>query len=293
MVLRRIKKGQKYLFYNDSTEIKNKKHIDEISNKFKQLGIPPGYIIVEVFPTSNDIIAKCKDVDNRSQYIYHPKYTEKQKKIKFCNLIKFGETLPLLQKQIEKDFKSTNKKKKAIATALKVILECHFRIGNKKYKDKYNSHGVLTMEKSHLNGNKIEFSGKKGVENTCIISDKQLLTALKNIKNNNNLLIQYEGKHLTSDIVNDYLDEISKGTTAKYFRTWAANIHFIDEVNNKKLTKKTLKEAIAQVADKLDHTANVCKNSYLYDELINYALEKGISTRNPSTYFITFLKKRC
>ena len=69
------------------------------------------------------------------------------------------------------------------------------------------------------------------------------------------------------------------------------NIHFIDEVNNKKLTKKTLKEAIAQVADKLDHTANVCKNSYLYDELINYALEKGISTRNPSTYFITFLKK--
>ena len=55
MVLRRIKKGQKYLFYNDSTEIKNKKHIDEISNKFKQLGIPPGYIIVEVFPTSTDI----------------------------------------------------------------------------------------------------------------------------------------------------------------------------------------------------------------------------------------------
>ena len=116
-----------------------------------------------------------------------------------------------------------------------------FCIGNKKYKDKYNSHGVLTMEKSHLNGNKIEFSGKKGVEN-IIISDKQLLTPLKNIKNNNNLLIQYEGKHLTSDIVNDYLDEISKGTTAKYFRTWAANIHFIDEVNNK-INKKNIKRS--------------------------------------------------
>jgi len=293
MVLRRIKKGNGYKYYNDTTEIKNNKHIEEIATKFKQLRIPPGYINVELFPNSKEVIAKCKDADNRSQYLYHPEFVKKQKKLKYCNLIKFGKQLPTLQRKIEKDFKSTDAKKKAIATALKVVLECNFRIGNKKYKDKYNSHGVLTMDASHIKGNKIEFTGKKGVDNKCTITDRQLLTALNKLKKNKDFIFQYDGKILTSKVVNNYLDNVGKGFTAKYFRTWAANINFIEEVNGKTLTTKSLKEAIEQVAIKLDHTAAICKKSYLYDELMDYALEKGISTRNPDKYLIDFLQKKC
>ena len=293
MVLRRIKKGKGYKYYNDTTEIKNKRHIEEIATKFKQLRIPPGYKEVELFPNSKEIIAKCKDADNRSQYLYHPNYTKIQKKLKYCNLIKFGQELPKIQRKIESDFNSSDQKKKAIATALKVILECNFRIGNKKYKDKYNSHGVLTMNASHIKGNKIEFTGKKGVENKCTITDRQLLNALNKLKKNKDFIFQYDGNILTSKVVNNYLGCIGKGFTAKYFRTWAANINFIEEVNNKKLTKKALKEAIEQVAIKLDHTAAICKKSYLYDELVDYAQEKGISTQNPSEYLISFIKKRC
>ena len=151
-----------------------------------------------LFPKSKEVIAKCKDADNRSQYLYHPEFVKKQKKLKYCNLIEFGKELPTLQRKIEKDFKSTDIKKKAIATALKVVLECNFRIGNKKYKDKYNSHGVLTMDASHIKGNKIEFTGKKGVDNKCTITDRQLLTALNKLKKNKKKQYQFEAEAKSS-----------------------------------------------------------------------------------------------
>ena len=294
MVLRRIKNGNSYKYYNDTTYIKNNKHIQEIATKFKQLGIPPGYINVELVPNSNKIIAKCKDIYNRSQYIYHTEFTKKQTKIKYCKLIKFGKKLPMMLQKIEKDFKSKNIKKKAIATALKLILECNFRIGNKKYKKKYNSHGVLTIDASHVKGNKIEFAGKKGVLNKCFINNDQLLNALNKLKKNKGFLFKYGDTSITSNVVNNYLSRLmGNGVTAKYFRTWAANIIFIETVNGKILTKKTLKEAIGQVANKLHHTVATCKKSYLYTDLINLSLNIGIYTRDPNKYLIDLLQRGC
>ena len=71
-------------------------------------------------------------------------------------------------------------------------------------------------------------------------------------KNKNPYLFTHNGSRVSSDDVNNYLQQFGNFTT-KYFRTWAANINFIKEANNKKLDKKELKNAITNVAEKLNH----------------------------------------
>ena len=161
-MITRKKKGKSYKYYSNDVEITNKKMIKEIETKMKQLRIPPGYIDVNLMPNSKTVIAKCKDADNRSQYIYHPDFIEKQQKIKYCNLIEFGDKLPHIKRKIERDMENKRDRKNyLISIMLKVILACNFRIGNDKYKEKYNSRGISTIEGNNLKGKEIKFIGKK------------------------------------------------------------------------------------------------------------------------------------
>ena len=295
MIVRK-KHGKSYKYYSNDVEITNKKMIKEIEYRMKQLRIPPGYTDVKLTPNSKSVIAKCKDADNRSQYIYHPDFINKQQKIKYCNLINFGGALPKIKKQINKDIKNKRDKKTyLISVMLKVILACNFRIGNEKYKEKYNSKGISTIERNNLKGNEIKFIGKKGVENTCIIYDKKLLSILKSLKKERGKYIfTYEGAHISADEVNNYLKKFGDFTT-KYFRTWAANIEYIKGMSKSKtdLKKKSI-EVIKDIAVKLNHTPAICKKNYLYKDLVDYSLTKCIKIdKNPEKYLIDFLKKRC
>jgi len=111
-----------------------------------------------------------------------------------------------------------------------------------------------------------------------------------------------KNENITVDIkdVNEYL--IKYSITSKDLRTWNANIifiknlkHFIDkgmglykQTKNKynapadrvKLSKKLekqrksiVKEAIQETATSLHHTPTICKNSYLFKNLVNNMLE--------------------
>ena len=292
-MIKRVKKNKSYDFFVNDTPIKNKKRKDILQEKFKKLRIPPGYISVELNPESKSIIAKCIDESNRKQYIYHPEFTNKQNKIKYCSLIAFGKKLPEIRKQLDSDMKNDDKKKYLTALILKIILECNFRVGNEKYKKLYNSHGISTINRNHVNGSKIEFVGKKGVENKCELQDPKVIKIIQKLKKNRNpYLFTHNGSRVSSDDVNNYLQQFGNFTT-KYFRTWAANINFIKEANHKKLDKKELKNAITNVAGKLNHTPAVCKKSYLYNDLIDYSINNTISTSNPEKYLISFIQKKC
>mgnify|MGYP006155884381 CR=1 FL=1 len=289
MIIRQ-KHGKGYKYYSNDIQITNKKQIKEIEGKMKQLRIPPGYIDVVLTPESKSIIAKCKDVDNRSQYIYHPEFVNKQQKIKYCNLIEFGKALPKIEKQIKKDMKKkSDRKSYLIAVMLQVILACNFRIGNEKYKEKYNSRGVSTIEGDNLKGREIKFIGKKGVENKCVIHDKYLLNILNSLKKERGKhIFTYDGYHISSDSVNDYLKVFGPFTT-KYFRTWAANIEYIKGIT----AGKDSKELIKEIAVKLNHSPAICKKNYLYKDLTDYTSKHIIKTNEPGKYFIKFLEKRC
>ena len=64
--------------------------------------IPPGYKLIKEYPRSKKILAKCKDNKGRLQYIYHPDYVNKQKKIQYCELIKFINKIDEIKKDVKK-----------------------------------------------------------------------------------------------------------------------------------------------------------------------------------------------
>ena len=280
-------------YFKNSVKINDSRKIKILDEKFKQLKIPPGYIRVDINPTSKSIIAKCIDSAKRKQYIYHPDFINKQKKLKYCNLITFGNKLSTIRRQLNNDIKSNDQKQALIATVLKVILECNFRIGNEKYQKMYNSVGISTIGNKHLNGRHIKFIGKKGVVNNCTLTDTNLVKILNNLKHKKSKhIFSHQGSRITAEHVNNYLQQFGNFTT-KYFRTWAANIEFIKTVNNKVLDKKGIKNAINQVAIKLNHTPAVCKKSYIYSDLIINAQCGRIKTNNPQQYFISYMKTQC
>ena len=99
--------------------------------------------------------------------------------MKFSKLIRFGEQYDQIQKKIQRDLHSKrDTKEKQIATILKLIEECDFRVGNDKYTQQNNSYGVTTLEVRHVKQTRgklvIDFIGKKGVRNQCRVHNRQV-----------------------------------------------------------------------------------------------------------------------
>ena len=176
-----------------------------------------------------------------------------------------------------KDIRSL--KTKEIAIILYLMIECGFRIGNKKYEKEYNSHGISTIQFKHVkfaNGNLvIDFIGKKGVRNTSMCNNEYLNKYFKN-KKRNNKIDDYVFTKATSDDVNDYLKKFDASITSKDLRTWTANLWFIEYAlkEHKNGTKNIVKNAIDQTSQRLHNTPAICKKSYIDSKVVNMILNK-------------------
>ncbi len=238
--------------------------------------IPPAYDNVKINKKkTGKIRAIGYDNKDRAQYIYNKSHKTKSCRNKFRKLIDFGTMYQKMIRKIRNDLYSIyNSKEKQIAMILMIIIDCNFRIGNEKYKDENNSHGVTTLEKKHIkiknNRVIIDFIGKRGVQNTCEITNKYISNQLKKKKKSRNKhLFTYISdntmKNITSSDVNTYLKQFGNFTT-KNFRTWRANIQFIDILKK----QKNIKETIKIVSNNLHHTASICKKNYIEPNLINF-----------------------
>tara|TARA_B100000683_G_scaffold206064_1_gene199813 strand:+ start:898 stop:1863 length:966 start_codon:yes stop_codon:yes gene_type:complete len=280
--IRRIssQKNKKYThkYYDKNDNIITYNSIKEHLEGFY---IPPAYDDVQINKNKKaKILAIGYDDKDRPQYIYNKKHTEKQSKKKFEKLIEFGHNYKKIYNKINKDLNSKeNTKNKEIAMILKIIIDCNFRIGNDKYTKDNNSYGVSTLEKKHIlerNGNIIiNFIGKKGVENECIVRDKKIVRSLKNKKSQKKKRIfsykkNNKNYNIQSKDVNKYLKDLGDFTT-KNFRTWNANLELIKELLYFNEDEKyVMKKCIENVAFKLHHTASICKKNYLNPRLIEF-----------------------
>ena len=291
-IIRKIKskKNDKFTYtYFDKREnvINDKKLIEK---SLENLYIPPAYDNVKINLKKNaKVLAIGYDDEKRSQYIYNKKFVEKQKKKKFNHMVDFGKDFTKINKKINEDLYSVkDSKEKQIAIILRLIMDCHFRIGNERYSKKYNSYGTTTLETKHIKVKKneviIDFIGKKKVRNVCTIKNNKIKKTLKEKKrtlNNDDRLFTYRNNDkyfsIQSKDVNKYLKQFGK-YTAKNFRTWGANIEFIKSLltlcknqtlTTKKDIKSIIKKAICNVAEKLHNTEGVCRNNYLDPILIH------------------------
>ena len=308
-IIRKIdkKRGDKYKYkYYDSrdNELLNKAIIN---NAKKGLYIPPAYDNVKInLCKSEKVLAIGYDNKMRPQYIYNKKFKQEQSIKKFNHMYGFGLKFKEINKKINSDLYSYGEsKEKQIAMILKLIMDCNFRVGNEKYCKENNSFGVTTLQKKHIKVIKnkivIDFNGKKNVRNTCKIKNKKIIKTLKEKKrtlNNEDSIFTYRiGKKyhkIKSKDVNEYLKQFGD-FSAKNFRTWGANIEFINNVlkmcdkefpKKTNEVKKTLNDCVKHVADKLHNTAGVCKSNYLDPELLK------LFEDNPKKFLDSFSKDK-
>ena len=141
------------------------------------------------------------------------------------------------------------------------------------------SHGLSNLDASHVKklGPReavIEFEGKAGQLNTCTVRDKDTLAYLRHRRRlaggggKTAKLFEYTGASgapvgLHPHDVNTTLRRHGD-VTAKDFRTWQANMFFVQAV----LQGATAPAAVRHAAAQLYHTPAVCKSSYLHPDLV-------------------------
>lgn len=193
-----------------------------------------------------------------------------------------------------------------------LLINKHFRIGNIKYDKLYNSSGITTLKPSHFtfcsgnssnrnnnngNGNnghmcKVSFIGKKGVENNAVINDNKFNNIIKHMKmkygkhNNVDYLFAKDNGTLvkSEDITGYFNDKFGVKVTPKMFRTYYANYHMLDYLQNhanlkdnsdyKNMSdtrkKSYMKKAIGDyVSEKLHNTPAICRSKYINNKLLD------------------------
>jgi len=297
--IQRLKKGTRFIYKQQDKQITNK----NILEKIVKIRIPPAWRDVKITLDSK-VLAVGYDVAGRKQAVYSGQHTEKQRHSKICNLVAFIHIIPHIRKDIVIKLKSPSMSKdKLIAMLLNIIIICSFRIGSDKNKKLYKSYGISTITKKEVQLNKsnivIDFLGKKQVRNTCKIEDPKMVKLLKNLyigkSNTDNIFSYKDGGELVkvSNIdVNTYLKELTQKhmlstnksknikITTKVFRTWLANVKFIDKMyiirgslnttDNKR--KDMVTNVKREVAKEMHHTMAICSKSYLIKEIVDMSL---------------------
>jgi DNA topoisomerase-1 len=290
---RKIKeKSKNYEYYTiDNKKIENK----NILNKIKKIYIPPAYKNVKIY-LKKDLLATGINSIGRKQYIYSDYSKQKREFKKYNMLIHLSKNINKLKNKMKKDLLLKDfTKNKLIALILKIMDLCNFRSGSKKYEKKYGSFGLTTLHKDHIKITnsyvEIDFIGKKGVNNNCIIKNKNIQELIKKIynlssKDNTYLFsIIYNNEKINVSIsdVNNYLEEFN--ITVKELRTWNANIILLKKFKNEieklddsyyklndnkklKIIKKIIKKSIEKCALLLHHTPTICKSSYIYKKIL-------------------------
>ena len=299
----RSKKKDKYIYEyydKDKHKISSKKALSLIPKIY----IAPAYDNVKIsLNPKSKVLAIGEDLRGRKQYIYHQTIIKKHSNQKFRKLITLGKIYPKIIRKINHDSKQNDDiKLKHIATVIRIIIDCNFRVGNKIYENENKSYGVTTLKKKHLTLNKgnivIEFNGKKNVTNKCKLTHKQTIRNLKEFqksKSSQSKLFSYQtdtGKReINSNDINQYLQDFGD-YTSKNIRTWRANMILIKTL----LKHISLKDSILKVSNMLHNTTSVCKQNYLDPKLIQFYESKSEDfiqyfKNNISNKYIAFLKK--
>jgi len=280
----REKRGSKF-FYTD----KGKKLTDaDDLNRIKKLVIPPAWQNVWICKKANGHLQVTgTDVKNRKQYRYHASWNALRNQTKFYKMHAFGEALPAIRLQLEKDLaKQGLPQEKVLATIVSLMERTNIRIGSSLYEKLYGSYGLTTFKDKHVEvkGANLDFyfKGKKGVYHNINIKSKRLANIVQQCKDiPGKELFQYmdenDERHcIDSGMVNGYIHAISGGDfTAKDFRTWAGTVYAllafmeIGFGENITGTKKNVVEVLNRVSTQLGNTRTVCKKYYVNPVIID------------------------
>lgn len=215
--------------------------------------------------------------------------------IKFNRVAKiaanYGKFVNKLTQIIESNNKVPTNKEYNLAVATLAVISTGIRIGNESssegflttYKDKDDgklqfakTYGLTTIKKEHVKVErgivKLDFTGKKHVQNLFTFSPYLSELIIPIINSNHNPVFGISNGELTSFIKKNTHKKLS----SKDFRTFRANVYAykklasISKPKDKKQWKAKAKEVYIHVSTLLNNTEGVVKTSYIDPELIPY-----------------------
>ncbi len=306
----RKRTGTGFYYMDGDRRLKDEEQLDRI----RKLVLPPAWKNVWICKRPDGHLqATGYDKLNRKQYKYHHLWMTIRNQTKFYRLREFGERLPLIRKNIEKDLSIRGyPQNKVLATMISLLERINIRVGNAFYEKLYGSFGLTTLRNRHVEVNgsslKLMFRGKKGISHNITLKSRKLARIIQGCKDlpGKELFTYYdengEIKTVDSGMVNEYIRTISGGDfTAKDFRTWAGTITALlafKEVGNFETAaemNRKIPAALDIVAKQLGNTRTVCRKYYVHPLIINlyqdrkldkylYELEQLENEKDPSGY---------
>ncbi len=256
-------------------------------SRIKSLVIPPAWTDVWICTDPHGHLQVTgRDARGRKQYRYHPKWREVRDENKYDRMLAFGYALPQMRERVERDLSLTGlPRPKVLATVVRLMEKTLIRVGNPEYARDNRSHGLTTLQDSHvrLNGSEVKFKfrGKSGVEHDIALSDRRLASIVRRCRDlPGQDLFQYiddEGvrRDVKSTDVNEYLRAIGgEPFTSKDFRTWAGTVLAAEALRvcgpcrTKRELRKSIVGVLDQVAGRLGNTRAVCRKSYVHPAVL-------------------------
>lgn len=265
--------------------------------RIKSLVIPPAWKYVRIAPSANsDLQAVGMDAFGRIQYLYHPKFTERQRKKKFAKIEKFGEYLPSLRHLTNEHLMLEGfPREKVLAVVIRLINSLYIRVGTEKSVKQYKTYGITTLQNRHLEiGRKgqltFDFVGKHHIKHRKVLVDEELARVMKDLKHLGGArkLFHYldetgKAHPIKPGDVNEYLKAATAPEfSAKDFRTWggslmaAIELAEIGKAENETELRKNIVKAVKKVAGQLGNTPTVCRASYVHPTILK-SYEAGLT----------------
>ena len=291
---RRGSKGRGFYY----TDANGKRVTDgETLERIKSLVIPPAWRYVRISPAASTAIqAVGMDTTGRIQYLYHPKFSERQTRKKFEKIERFGKYLPRLRAVTNEHISLDGfPREKVLAVMMRLINSLYIRIGTEKSARHYRTYGITTLKNNHLeikrNGELVfDFVGKSHIKHRKVLVDEELASVMKDLKQLGaaKKLFHYvngDGKPrpIKPADINAYIKEATAPEfSSKDFRTWggtllaAIELAEIGTAEDERSIKKNIVKIVKNVAEELGNTPTVCRGSYIHPTVLK-SYESGVT----------------
>lgn len=228
-----------------------------VLEQIRAVYVPPGYKDLR-FLINSKLLATGVDTKGRTQYIYSNEHKRGRTNKRKDTVLRVAKIISHIESFIANNIRTSE-----CAVVLSLIQLCNFRIGSDQNVKKYKHYGLTTLNATHFRFGprscKIDFVGKKGVQNTSVLQCLRTIKSLKELVRSN----KHESKvfNISAADVNDCLRPYD--ITTKDLRTYNANITFIQNY----LRHKDVKVALEETAESFHNTKTVLKNSYIVPDV--------------------------